>query len=134
MPGGCEKDWRIARLIALCVVKPPALRVTMLARSAPGFRLFQRVAVFPLEAVARGKIGLAVVVLPDLVIERLARLAAQGVFFEDVALLIAIQLDEPRLLQAVQAIGQNDQYFSLHKYYLQWTSTRSRLTDRKSTR
>jgi hypothetical protein len=57
------------------------------------------VAVFPFEAVAGSKIGLAIVVLPDLMVNGLARLAAQKVLFEDVTFLIAIQFDEPRLLE-----------------------------------
>ena len=44
-----------------------------LVRRAPAFRLFQRVAVCPLEAVAGGEIGLAIVVFPNPVAARLAR-------------------------------------------------------------
>jgi hypothetical protein len=78
------------------------------------FGLFQRVPVFPLEAAARSEISLAVVVFPDFMVARFARLAAQRALLEDIALLIAIHLDEPSLLAPVQAIGQNNQYFPLH--------------------
>src|ERR1019366_5256910 len=102
------------------------LRDQALLFGAPAFGLFQRVAVFPLDAVAGSKIGLAIVVLPDFMVARLTRLAAQRVLLENVALLIAIHLDEPRLLEPVQAIGQNHQYLSLHNCYLHRTSTRRR--------
>jgi hypothetical protein len=60
-------------------------------------------------------------------LERLPRLAAQRALLQDVALLIAVQLDELRLLTPVQAIGQNNQYIALHNRHLHRTSTRSRL-------
>ena len=102
-------------------------RPQALAFGGLGFGLFQRVTVFAFEAVAGGKVGLAVVVFPNLVVNGLTRLAAQRALLQNAAFRIAVQLDPPRLLKVVQAVGQNHQYFSLHNCYLHRTSTRSRL-------
>jgi hypothetical protein len=63
---------------------------------------------------AGGELRSAFVVFPDFVVLRLAGLAAQLSFFENVALRITIQLEEPRFVSAIQPIGQNDEYLSLH--------------------
>ncbi len=78
------------------------------------FGFLQGVAVLALEAVAGGEVGLAVVVLPDLVEARLARLAAQRALPQDAALLIAGHFDEARPLEPVETVGQDDQYLSFH--------------------
>ena len=81
------------------------------------FRPFQRVAVFPLEAVAGGDGRFAVVILPHLMIARLARLAAQGMLLQNGALVIAIYFHKPHLLVSVQAVGQNDQYLPYRPFH-----------------
>ena len=74
----------------------------------------QFVAVFPAEVVAGGEIGSPFVVFPNLVVSRLAWPPAQRALFEDVALSVTIQFQEAGLLGAVPAIGENDQYLTLH--------------------
>ena len=70
-------------------------------------------AVFAFHAVAGGEGGLAFVVFPYFMVAALSRRPAQRDFFDDVALVIAIEFHEPRLLAAVQSVGKNDQNFSL---------------------
>lgn len=71
-------------------------------------------AIFAGEAVTGGELGPAFIILPHFVKARLARGRAQGAFLENVALCIAFQFDEPGLLASVPAVGEDDQYFSLH--------------------
>jgi hypothetical protein len=63
---------------------------------------------------AGGELRSAFVVFPDFVVLRLAGLAAQLSLFENVALGITVQLEEPRFVSAIQPIGQNDEYLSFH--------------------
>ena len=70
--------------------------------------------VAPLELMARGKLRPSFVILPNLMIPWLPRLAAQSAFFEDVAFRVAVQFEEPGFLGAIPAIGQNDEYLSFH--------------------
>jgi hypothetical protein len=72
------------------------------------------VAVLALEAMAGCEIRSAFVILPDFIETRLARGTAQRALFEDVPFLIALQLKKPRFGVAVEAIRQDDEYFSLH--------------------
>src|ERR1043166_4221838 len=90
---------------------------------------FERVRVFLFEAVASGPIGFPVVVFPDFIISRFARLAAQRRLPMNIALVVGSQLNEPRLVVAIQAIGQNDQDFALLRGH---SSLRSRLRDDQS--
>lgn len=62
------------------------------------------VAVFAAEPVAGSHVGAAFVVFPDFVEARLARLTAQDLLFEDVAFLIAFQLNKAGLLGPVVTI------------------------------
>jgi len=64
--------------------------------------------------VAGGEIGSPFVVFPNLLVLRLPWQPAQRALFEDIALSIAIQFQEVGLLGAVPAIGENDQYLTLH--------------------
>ena len=70
--------------------------------------------VFPLEAMTGCEFGAPLVVLPNLVVSRVARLAAQSALFEDISFRVAIQFEESRFLAAIPSVGQNDQYLSLH--------------------
>jgi hypothetical protein len=71
---------------------------------ALNFGFLQLVAVESLEFVARREFLATFVVLPYFIENRFARLAAQGAFFENVALFIAGQLEVMTLLVAVQTI------------------------------
>ena len=74
--------------------------------------LFQRMTILPLESIAGGQGCLAIVVFPDLVVERFAGRAAQRAFPHNVPLVIAIQFKEARLLVPVEPIRQYHQNVS----------------------
>src|SRR5260221_11094516 len=74
--------------------------------------LLQGMPVFPLHAVAGREGGFALIAFPNFMIERLARRAAQRLFLENVALVVAIQFHKPRLLAWVESVGQYNQNFS----------------------
>src|SRR5258708_938718 len=63
---------------------------------------------------ARRELGPPLVIFPDFMVSRLARLGSQRSLFQNVAFRVAIQLQKLRLLAAIPTIGQDDQYFSLH--------------------
>ena len=86
-----------------------------------GLRFFERVRVFPFEPVAGVPLAFAFVVFPDFVVGRRAGAAAQRFRFEDGALFVRGQLDEPGLLVAIPAIGQNDKYFALLNGHIRQT-------------
>jgi hypothetical protein len=72
------------------------------------------VPVFPAEVVARIELGPAFVVFPNFVVLRLSRLAAKRTLFEDIALSVTIQFQKSGLLGPVRAIGENNEYLTLH--------------------
>ena len=60
--------------------------------------------VFAFEAVAGRKFRAAFVILPNLIEPRLTRLGPQGALFQDGALLITINFEEPGFLVPVPAV------------------------------
>src|SRR5215831_8358624 len=74
----------------------------------------QLVPVAALKSEAGVKLGLALVVLPDLVVPRPARLRAQGALTMDISLLVRVELQPFGLLERTQSVRQNNQDFSLH--------------------
>jgi hypothetical protein len=75
------------------------------------------VSVLPLEPRARRDGSLAIVILPNLIVNRFARLRPERAFLEDVAFVIAIQLYEPDFLRRIQSVGQDDQDFSFFRFH-----------------
>ena len=69
-----------------------------------------------LHAITGGKRRFAFIAFPNLLVARLARFPTQWMFLQDIAFIIAIQLDEPRLLARIQPIGQDDQNLSLSRF------------------
>ena len=62
---------------------------------------------------AGGEIGFGFVVFPDFVEAGDAGFGAQGSLFVDVALGVALEFEEARFLEAVPAVREDDEYFSL---------------------
>ena len=69
--------------------------------------------VFPAEPIAGGHIRFAVVVFPNFVKERVARFAPQRFLFENVSLLVRVQLQETFLCVPVEAVRQDDEDFAI---------------------
>jgi len=92
------------------------VRTPARARLFRRLRLLQFVAVLSFEAVTGGEFRAAFIIFPHFMVLRFTRLAAQRTLLENIAFRVAIQLEESRFLASIPAVGENNQYLSLHNF------------------